>query len=200
MPTNSRDPCPPTRRERHETTVERDAWCYAAVRVASVDVSRDLDTRVPARLVVDAAPRPYRKVPRSEQEAAALDAARVVQVLDGRAPPADARDGHVRDAVRARAQRTAGQTRERRIADVVRRSRQLGITTIRPTHRHDRRPAGHGQRSAVLYGGWLWHSSGMQGCGSLVASWLLDGSGARRGGVLVRVAADGRVGGCDPCR
>jgi hypothetical protein len=46
---------------------------------------------------------------------------------------------------------------------------------------------------------WLWHSSGMQGCGRVVASLLLDVSVARRVGVLGRVAADGGVGGCDPC-
>jgi hypothetical protein len=47
---------------------------------------------------------------------------------------------------------------------------------------------------------WLWHSTGMQGCGRVVASLLLHVSVARRVGAPWRGAADGRVGGCDPCR
>jgi len=92
--------------------------------VAYVDVSGDLDTHVAARQVMDAATRPYHEVPRSEQAAAELDAARVDQALDGRAPTAKALDGQVRDAVRARAQQTADQTRDQRIADVVRRQQR----------------------------------------------------------------------------
>jgi hypothetical protein len=67
------------------------------------------------------------EVPCSEQAAAELDAARVDRALVGRAPTAQVFDGHTRDAVRARAQRAADQTRGQRIADVVRRSRDLGI-------------------------------------------------------------------------
>jgi hypothetical protein len=95
--------------------------------VACVDVSGDFDTHVAARQVIDAATRPYHEVPRSEQAAAELDAARVDRALDGRAPTAKVLDGQTRDAVRARAQRAADQTRTQRIADVVRRSRDLGI-------------------------------------------------------------------------
>jgi hypothetical protein len=95
--------------------------------VAYVDVSGDFDTHVAARQVIDAATRPYHEVPASEQAAAELDAARVDRALDGRAPTAKALDGQTRDAVRARAQRAADQTRDHRIADVVRRSRDLGI-------------------------------------------------------------------------
>jgi hypothetical protein len=95
--------------------------------VAYVDVAGDFDTHVAARQVIDAATRPYHEVPRSEQAAAELDAARVDQALDGRVPTAKALDGQTRDAVRGRAQRAADQTRGQRIADVVRRCRQLGI-------------------------------------------------------------------------
>jgi hypothetical protein len=95
--------------------------------VAYVDVSGDFDIHVAARQIIEAATRPYLEVPWSEQAAAELDAARVDQALDGRAPTAKALDDQARDAVRARAQRAVDQTREQRIADVVRRSRQLGI-------------------------------------------------------------------------
>ena len=95
--------------------------------VAYVDVAGDLDTHVAARQVIDAATRPYHEVPRSEQAAAELDATRVDQALDGRAPTAKALDDQTRDAVRARAQRAADQTRGQRVADVVRRQRDLGI-------------------------------------------------------------------------
>ncbi|MBW3606662.1 MAG: hypothetical protein KY460_17490 [Actinobacteria bacterium] len=95
--------------------------------VAYVDVSGDFDTHVAARQVIDASTRPYHEVPASEQAAAELDAARVDQALDDRAPTAKALDDQTRDAVRARAQQAADQTRDQRIADVVRRSRQLGI-------------------------------------------------------------------------
>ena len=95
--------------------------------VAYVDVSGDFDTHVAARQVIDAATRPYLEVPRSEQVAAELDAARVDQALHGRVPTAKALDDQTRDAVRARAQRAADQSRGQRIADVFRRSRDLGI-------------------------------------------------------------------------
>jgi hypothetical protein len=95
--------------------------------VAYVDVLGDFDTHVAARQVIDAATRPYVEVPRSEQAAAELDAARVDRALDGRGSMAKALDDRTQDAVRTRAQRAADQTREQRIADVVRRSRQLGI-------------------------------------------------------------------------
>ena len=95
--------------------------------VAYVDVSGDFDTHVAARHVMDAATRPYLEVPRSEQAAAELDTARVDQALDGRAPTARPLDDQTRDAVRARAQRAADQTRDQRITDVVRRQRDLGI-------------------------------------------------------------------------
>jgi len=96
-------------------------------RAAYVDVSGDFDTHVAARQVIDAATRQYVEVPRSEQAAAELDAARVDQALGGRAPTARPLDGQLRDAVRARAQQAADQTRTQRITDVVRRSRDLGI-------------------------------------------------------------------------
>ena len=95
--------------------------------VAYVDVSGDFDTHVVARQVIDATTRPYHEVPASEQAAAELDVARVDRALDGRAPTAKALDGQTRDVVRARAQRAADQTRDQRIADVVRRSWDLGI-------------------------------------------------------------------------
>jgi hypothetical protein len=95
--------------------------------VAYVDVSGDFDTHVAARQVIDAATRPYHEVPASQQAAAELDAARVDRALHGRAPTARALDGQTRDVVRARAQQAADQTRGQRIADVVRRSRDLGI-------------------------------------------------------------------------
>ena len=94
---------------------------------AYVDVSGDFDTHVAARRVIDAATRPYHEVPASEQAAAELDAARVDRALDGRVPTAKALDGQTRDAVRARAQRAADQTRDQRVADVLRRERDLGI-------------------------------------------------------------------------
>jgi hypothetical protein len=95
--------------------------------VAYVDVSGDFDTHVAARRVIDAATRPYHEVPRSEQAAAELDAARVDQALDGRTPTAKTLDDQTREVVRARAQQAADQTRDQRVADVVRRSRDLGI-------------------------------------------------------------------------
>jgi hypothetical protein len=95
--------------------------------VAYVDVSGDFDTHVAARQVIDAATRPYHEVPASEQAAPELAAARVDQVLDDRAPTAKVLDGQTRDAVRARAQHAADQTRDQRVADVVRRQRDLGI-------------------------------------------------------------------------
>jgi len=149
MPTNDGHPERAARRGRRQTIADRDGWCCAPAGVAFVGASSDFDTDVAARLVTADASRAYCEVPRSVQEAGELDAARVDRVLDDRAPMADALRGQVRDAVRARAQCTAGQSRDERIAAVVRRSRQLGITTIRPTHRHDRRPASHGPRSTV---------------------------------------------------
>jgi len=95
--------------------------------VAYVNVSGDFDTHVAARQVIDTATRPYHDVPRSEQAAAELDAARVDRALDGRTPTVKALDDQTRDAVRARAQQAADQTRGQRIADVVRRQRDLGI-------------------------------------------------------------------------
>ena len=95
--------------------------------VAYVDVSGDFDTHVAARQVIDAATRPYHEVPASEQAAAELDAARVDRALDGRGPAAAALDDQMRDAVRARAQQAADQTRGQRIVDVGRRQRDLGI-------------------------------------------------------------------------
>jgi len=142
MPTNSRDVHRAARRGRHQTTAERDVWCHAPAGVASADVSADVDT-IAVRLVIDDATRPYRKVSRSEQEAAGLDAVRVDQVLDGRVLSADALDGQVRDVVRARAQRPTGRTRGQRVADVVCRSRRLGLDETRPMGCDGRRPAGH---------------------------------------------------------
>lgn len=198
MPTNVGDPCRLARRARRQTLADRDAWRHAPGRGTSVDVSGDVDTYVAARVVIDDAPHPYCEVARSEQEAGELDAARIDQMLDGRAPTTDPLDGQTRDAVRARAQRAADQTRERRIAAVVHRSRQLGLDETRPMGRDGRRPAGHGPTSAAPDGR---HSRGMQGCTRLLGSWLCGGLGARRGGpgVLERVASDGGVGGCDPC-
>jgi hypothetical protein len=152
MPTNPRDLDRAVRRERHERTAERDAWCHAQAGVAFVGASSDLDTDVAAWLVTDDATRPYREVPPSEQEAAELDAARVDQVLDGRAPTTDAQDGRTRDPVRARAQRAADQTRDPRVADVARRSRQLGLDETQPMGRDDRRPPGREPTSAALEG------------------------------------------------
>ena len=149
MSTNGGDPCRPARRARRQTTADRDAWCHAPGRGTSVDVSGDVDTHVVARLVVDDATRPCLEVARSEHEAAGLDAARVDRVLDDRALPADALDGQVRDAVRARAQLAAGQSCDQRVADVVCGSRQLGLDETRPMGRDGRRPAGHGLTSAA---------------------------------------------------
>jgi hypothetical protein len=104
-----------------------DGTCQSSEGVAYVDVSGDFDTHVAARRVNDAATRPYHEVPASEQAAAELDAARVDRALDGRAPTAKVLDGQTRDVVRARAQQAADQTRDQRIADVVRRSRDLGV-------------------------------------------------------------------------
>ena len=109
------------------TIRDRDGVYRGSEGVAYADVSGDFDTHVAARQVIDAATRPYLEVPRSEQVAAELDAARVDQALHGRVPTAKALDDQTRDAVRARAQRAADQSRGQRIADVVRRSRDLGI-------------------------------------------------------------------------
>jgi len=105
----------------------REARFHASVGGASVDVSGDFDTHVVARRVIDSVTRPYHEVRRSEQAAAELDAARVYRALDGRVPTAAAVDDQTRDAVRARAQQAADQTHGRRIAEVVRRSRDVGI-------------------------------------------------------------------------
>ena len=109
------------------TTRNPDGTYCSSEGVAYVDVSGDFNTHVVARQVIDAATRPYHEVPRSEQAAAELDAIRVDQALDGRAPTAKVLDDQARDAVRARAQQAADETREPRITDVVRRSRDLGI-------------------------------------------------------------------------
>jgi len=109
------------------TIREVDGAPRTSERAAHADVSGDFDTHVAARHVMDAATRPYHEVPRSEQAAAELDAARVYQALDGRAPTAKALDDQTRDVVRARAQRAADQTRSQRITDVVRRQRDLEI-------------------------------------------------------------------------
>jgi len=109
------------------TIRDPDGTCRSSEGVAYVDVSGDFDTHVAARQVIDAATSPYHDVPRSEQAAAELDAARVDRALGGRAPTAAALDNQTRDVVRARAQQAADHTRTQRIADVVRRSRDLGI-------------------------------------------------------------------------
>lgn len=101
--------------------------------VAYVDASGDFDTHVAARRVIDAATRPYLAVPRSVrswQVAAEMDAARVDQALDVRVPTSGALEGGARDAVRARAQHAAAQTRSQRIADAARRSPELGIDDL----------------------------------------------------------------------
>jgi hypothetical protein len=109
------------------TNREVDGAHRTSEHAAYVDLSGDFDTHVAARRVIDTATRPYLEVPASEQAAAELDAARVDRALDGRAPTAAALDDQTRNVVRARAQRAADQTRGQRIADVVRRSRDLGI-------------------------------------------------------------------------
>jgi hypothetical protein len=109
------------------TIRDPDGTYRASEGVAYVDVSGDFDTHVAARQIIDAATRPYLEVPHSEQVAADLDATRVDQALHGRVRTAKALDDQTRDAVRARAQRAADQTRDQWDADVVRRSRDLGI-------------------------------------------------------------------------
>jgi hypothetical protein len=130
MPTYPRGPRRPARRGRRQTIAVGDAWCDAPAGVASVDTSADVGTVV-VRLVIDDATRPYREVARAEQEVCELDAARVDQVLDGRVPTTDALDGQTRDAVRARAQHAADQTRSRRHTGVVRQCQQLGFDWVR---------------------------------------------------------------------
>lgn len=89
--------------------------------VACVDVAGDFEAHVAARCVVDAATRPYLEVPCSEQDAAALDAARVDQALDGRGPATRPLETVARASVRARALRAAARTRSQRLADARRR-------------------------------------------------------------------------------
>lgn len=95
--------------------------------VACADVSGDFDAHVAARRVIDVATRPYLDVPRSQQVAAALDAARVDQALDGHEPSSAPLTGVARSSVRARALRAATRTRDQRIPYAVRRQRDLDI-------------------------------------------------------------------------
>lgn len=109
-----------TVRDPHRSYVSSDGVAYA-------DVSGDFEGHVVARRAIDAATRPYLEVPRSHEVAAAYDAARVDQALDRRVPAPDPPVGVARDAMRARALRAAARTRGQRIADAVRRERDLGI-------------------------------------------------------------------------
>lgn len=109
------------------TSRDRDGAYRSSQGVACVDVSGDFDAHVAVRRVLDAATRPYLEAPTSELAAAELDAARVGQALDGHPPAPDALEGGERDAVRARARRAAGRSRDQRIADAARRHRQLGL-------------------------------------------------------------------------
>ena len=93
--------------------------------VACVDVAGDFETHVGARRVVDAATRPYLELPRSEQDAAALDAARIDQALGGRGSAARPLETVARASVRARALRAAARSRGQRLADARRRHRAL---------------------------------------------------------------------------
>ena len=95
--------------------------------VAYVDVAGDFETHVAARRVLDAVMRPYLELPRSEQAAAALDAARVDQALDGREPAAGPLEAMVQEPVRARALRAAARSRGQRLADARRRHRALEL-------------------------------------------------------------------------
>lgn len=112
-------------------SAEQEAECLASVGAACVDVSGEFDTHVVARRVIDSATRPYHDVRRSQQAAAELDAACVDQALDGRVSTAAALDDQRRDAVRARAQQVADQTRDQWTAHVVPRSRDLGVESNR---------------------------------------------------------------------
>lgn len=94
---------------------------------AYADVSGDFDEHVATRRVIDAATRPYLDVPRSQQVAAALDAARIDKALDVHEPSSAPLKGVACTTVRDRALRAANGTREQRIADAVRRQRELGI-------------------------------------------------------------------------
>jgi hypothetical protein len=102
--------------------------------VACVDVAGDFESHVAARRVVDAAMRPYLEVPRSEQDAAALDAARIDQALDGRGSAARSLETAAREPVRARALRAAARSRSQRLADARRRHRALEPDHGRPLH------------------------------------------------------------------
>ena len=95
--------------------------------VAYADVSGDFAAHVAARRAIDAATRPYLDVPRSNEVAATRDAARVDQALDGHGRASEPLAGVARDAVRARALRTAARSRGQRIADAVRRQRDVGL-------------------------------------------------------------------------
>jgi hypothetical protein len=152
MPPNPRDSRWAARRGRRQTTADQDAWCDAPAGVAFVGASSDCDADVAAWLVTDDATRPCREVPRSEGEAAGLEAAGIDQVRDDRAPTADALDGQVRDAVRARAQRAANLASDQRFADVVCRSRQVGVESRRVSRRHGRRRPDAGPTSAAPVG------------------------------------------------
>lgn len=103
--------------------------------VAYVDVAGDFESHVAARHVLDAATRPYLEVPRSEHDAAALDAARIDQALDGRGSAARPLETVARASVRARALRAAARSRGPRLADARRRNRALGLDHGRPLHR-----------------------------------------------------------------
>ncbi|MBW3604287.1 MAG: hypothetical protein KY460_05105 [Actinobacteria bacterium] len=103
--------------------------------VACVDVAGDFESHVAARRVVDAATRPYLEVPRSEQDAAALDAARVDQALDARGPAARPLETVAREPVRARALRAAARSRSQRLVDGRRRHRALELDDGAQLHR-----------------------------------------------------------------
>lgn len=95
--------------------------------MAYADVSGDFAEHVAARRVIDATTRPYLDAPRSDEVAATRDAARVDRALDGGGAAPEPLAGVARDAVRARALRAAARSRGQRIADAVRRQRDLDI-------------------------------------------------------------------------
>ncbi|CAN5901808.1 hypothetical protein BH23ACT10_BH23ACT10_30130 [soil metagenome] len=111
---------PGSNRDPHGVRVSSDGIPYA-------DVSGDFSAHVAARRVIDTATRPYLDVPRSEQVAAARDAARVDHALNDRVSAPDELTGVARDAVRARALLAASRSRGQRIADAARRQRDLGV-------------------------------------------------------------------------
>ena len=143
------DCCPP----RHSVRPTDSATIGDSDRAVFDGIARDEHAWVAARRVLNAATRRYHEVPRSERAATGLDAASVDRALDGQAATGDVPDGWVREVVRACAQRAAGQTRDQRIAGIVRRSRQLETEMARTTRRYDRRPASYGPILAILGGG-----------------------------------------------